>query len=71
VVTITPNDSVSDALQKMVEEQVEHLPVIDGGRLVGICTRTGVMRARQTQWAHNPDPAGDDEIGQAFLDRQT
>jgi chloride channel protein, CIC family len=57
VVTITPNDSVSDALQKMVEEQIEHLPVIDGGRLVGICTRTDVMRARQTQWAHEqPEP---------------
>jgi CIC family chloride channel protein len=46
VVTVAPTDSVGDALQKMIEEQIEHVPVIDGARLVGICTRTDVMRAR-------------------------
>jgi CIC family chloride channel protein len=57
VVTVTPGDSVGDALQKMIEEQIEHIPVIDGTNLVGICTRTDVMRARQTQWAHEqPEP---------------
>src|ERR1019366_4746357 len=57
VVTVAPTDSVGDALQKMIEEQIERVPVIDGARLVGICTRTDVMRARQTQWAHEqPEP---------------
>jgi chloride channel protein, CIC family len=49
VVSITSTDTVSDALETMLGEQIEHLPVIDADRLVGICTRTDVMRARRTQ----------------------
>ena len=30
----------------MLDEGVDHLPVLDGGRLVGMCTRTDVLRAR-------------------------
>jgi H+/Cl- antiporter ClcA len=57
VVTVAPNDTVGDALQKMIEEQIEHVPVIDGANLVGICTRTDVLRARQAQWTHEqPEP---------------
>ena len=52
VVSVSSTDAVSDALQKMLEEQIEHLPVIDGDKLVGICTRTDVMRVRRTLWAH-------------------
>jgi CBS domain-containing protein len=33
----------------MLEEEVEHIPVIAGGKLVGICTRTDVLRARRRQ----------------------
>jgi CBS domain-containing protein len=33
----------------MLDEQVDHLPVVDGDRLVGICTRTDVLRARGHQ----------------------
>ena len=50
-------DTVHDALERMLQEHVEHLPVIDDGRLVGICTRTDIMRARRTQFAHeHPEP---------------
>jgi chloride channel protein, CIC family len=52
LVSINSTDSVSDALEKMVEERVEHLPVIDGDRLVGMCTRTDIMRARRTHRSH-------------------
>jgi H+/Cl- antiporter ClcA/CBS domain-containing protein len=53
VVTVAPNAPVSDALARMLEEDVEHVPVVDDdGRLVGICTRTDVLRARQRQWVH-------------------
>ncbi|HSS08878.1 MAG TPA: chloride channel protein [Acidimicrobiales bacterium] len=52
VVSVTSIDPVIDALEKMLEEQIEHLPVIDGPRLVGICTRTDILRARRTQWGH-------------------
>ena len=49
VVTVSPDDTVFAALHRILEEGVEHLPVVEGGRLVGICTRTDVLRARRTQ----------------------
>jgi CBS domain-containing protein len=33
----------------MVEEGVEHVPVLEGGRLVGICTRSDLLRVRAAQ----------------------
>jgi CIC family chloride channel protein len=52
VVSVSPTDTLSEALERMLEEEVEHLPVIDDGMLVGICTRTDIMRARHAQRAH-------------------
>jgi chloride channel protein, CIC family len=50
VVSVAPDDTLFRALQLLLEEEVEHLPVLakDGG-LVGICTRTDVLRARRRQ----------------------
>jgi len=46
-----------DALHTMLQEGVEHLPVVDGGRLVGICTRTDLLRTRLAQLEHErPQP---------------
>jgi CBS domain-containing protein len=33
-------------LERMLEEGVDHLPVVSDQRLVGVCTRTDVLRAR-------------------------
>jgi CBS domain-containing protein len=52
VVSVTSTAPLSDALEKMLEEQIEHLPVIDGDRLVGICARADVLLARTTQRAN-------------------
>jgi len=49
VVTVAPDDTVFRALQLLLEEEVEHLPVIASGKLAGICTRTDVLRARRRQ----------------------
>jgi CBS domain-containing protein len=50
VVTVSPDDSLLDTLNVMLQEEVDHLPVVDGNeRLVGICTRTDVLRARRMQ----------------------
>jgi CIC family chloride channel protein len=47
VVTVTPDDSLLTALERILEEGVEHLPVLDPDRhLVGMCTRTDILRAR-------------------------
>ncbi len=47
--TVEPDDHAIDALHIMVEEQVEHVPVLDAGRLVGICTRTDLLKVRREQ----------------------
>jgi len=53
VVTVTPDASLLDVLERMVEEGIDHLPVVDrDDRLVGICTRTDVLRARSRYLVH-------------------
>lgn len=51
VVSIAPDASLVEALQTMVEEDINHLPVIDDGHLVGICTRADIVRARSDELA--------------------
>ncbi|MEY2569863.1 MAG: hypothetical protein QOE63_213 [Acidimicrobiaceae bacterium] len=51
VVTVAPGDLGIVALQRMLEEGVDHLPVIEQGRLVGICTRTDILRVRHERFA--------------------
>ena len=49
VVTITADDTLLTALERIVTEEVEHLPVVDSEQhLVGMCTRTDILRARGT-----------------------
>jgi CBS-domain-containing membrane protein len=52
VVTVEPHDSVPLALRRMIDEGVEHLPVVVDGRLVGIRTLTDILRARVRQLDH-------------------
>ncbi|MCK9495621.1 MAG: chloride channel protein [Dehalococcoidia bacterium] len=50
VVTVRPRDSVSRAMELLLEESVEHLPVVDDrSYVVGMCTRTDILRARTVQ----------------------
>jgi CIC family chloride channel protein len=52
VVSVPPEASLVDALRLILEEGVEHVVVKDQGRLVGICTRTDILRARAHQFDH-------------------
>jgi CBS domain-containing protein len=45
VVTVTPDTSLGDAHQLMLEKRIRRLPVIDQGHLVGIVTRGDVRQA--------------------------
>jgi CIC family chloride channel protein len=47
VAHVGPADTVLAALEQMLEAEVDHLPVVDRHRLVGVCTRTDVLRARR------------------------
>ncbi len=51
VVTVSPDDSLVEALQIMAEENVHHLPVVAGEMLVGICTQADIVRARSAELA--------------------
>ncbi|HEX6663388.1 MAG TPA: CBS domain-containing protein [Gaiellaceae bacterium] len=44
-VTIAPGRSVADAAGRMLELSIDRLPVVDGDTLVGIVTRTDLVRA--------------------------
>jgi chloride channel protein, CIC family len=47
VVTVRSDDNAQAVLRVMVDEEVEHVPVVDDGRLVGICTRSDLLKVRQ------------------------
>ncbi len=44
-VTITPERTVHEAARIMIEERVNRLPVVRDGKLVGILTRSDIVRA--------------------------
>jgi H+/Cl- antiporter ClcA len=49
VVSVPPSATVLDALTLMLREGIGHLPVVEDQRLVGILTRTDVLRTRKVQ----------------------
>ena len=57
-VVVEPRALAIEALEILLEERIEHLPVVDGGRLVGICTRTDLLRARHRQFEEERQQAG-------------
>jgi len=44
VYSVTPEDNVEKAIQVMVQHKVHRIPVVEGGKLVGILTRGDVLR---------------------------
>ena len=45
VVTCNPDDTVEDAATVLHERHLSRLPVVDGGRLVGVSARGDILRA--------------------------
>jgi H+/Cl- antiporter ClcA len=57
VVSVPSGAVVRDALHLMLEEEVDHLPVIEAGRMVGIVTRTDILGVRRRGIEHDrPQP---------------
>ena len=52
VITVDASSRAQTVLQAMVDEGVEHVPIVDGGRMVGICTRTDLLKVRRRQLDH-------------------
>lgn len=43
-ITLSPTDIGSDVLHLMMERRIGHVPIVDGGQLVGIVTQTDLTR---------------------------
>jgi len=46
VVTCSPRDSILNAMSVMTRRRVRHLPVMDGGQLVGLVTTGDILKYR-------------------------
>ena len=58
VMVVHADDPLERAVDVMLEEGVEHLPVVAGHRLVGICTRTDLLRAHEPRREHERAQTG-------------
>jgi CBS domain-containing protein len=45
VITVTPEQSVQDCMQLMTARRVRHLPVVEGGRVVGMISIGDLVKA--------------------------
>jgi CBS domain-containing protein len=53
--TTSPDASVADAMEIMSDGRFRHLPVMEGGRLVGLVSIGDVVKARIDQQEHEVD----------------
>jgi CBS domain-containing protein len=46
VISVAPDTSVDDIAATLVKRKIKRVPVLDGGKLVGIVSRIDVLRAK-------------------------
>ncbi|MFA0757571.1 MAG: hypothetical protein KEFWMYNX_000138 [Candidatus Fervidibacter sp.] len=46
VISVTPDTSVDDIAATLVKRKIKRVPVLDGGKLVGVVSRIDVLRAK-------------------------
>lgn len=46
VVTVTPEDSINDAMALMTRRRIRHLPVVAGGQLIGLVSIGDLVKSR-------------------------
>jgi Zn-dependent protease/predicted transcriptional regulator len=52
LITVSPDEDASDALNKLSEKDIRQLPVLQGGQLVGMLRRRDIVRWMQLQSQH-------------------
>ena len=68
VVTIRRAASLGDAVEAMSRHRIKRLPVVEDGKLLGMITRSDVLRAlAQAQPARDPAAVNDQQIRQAVI----
>ncbi len=55
LITCVRDDKADDVLSKMTEGRFRHMPVVEGGQLVGLITLGDVVKARLTELAMEKD----------------
>ena len=55
VITVGPSQMLNDAVEAMRRRKIRHLPVVEGGKLVGIVTDRDVKRARPSVFSGDQD----------------
>lgn len=45
VITVTPDDTVKECMQLMTARRIRHLPVLEGGRMIGMISIGDLVRA--------------------------
>ena len=54
LLTTTPDATLEDALQRMEERRIRHLPVVDGGKLVGLLSDRDVRHSLAGEGTQSP-----------------
>jgi len=71
VVSVAPGDALETVVQLMEKRHIKRVPVVDGGRLVGIISRADLVRALLNTLTHEAAKAKetqtDDQIRAAIL----
>lgn len=62
LVTIAPGESLAKARELMHDRRIHHLPVVDGGELVGLVTLTNVLAATDSFLRDDDNRIHADEI---------
>ncbi len=55
VITVTPDRSIEDCMQIMTAQHIRHVPVMDGGRIVGLVSIGDLVKAVISTQAHTID----------------
>ncbi|TIS55649.1 MAG: CBS domain-containing protein [Mesorhizobium sp.] len=61
VITVSPDASLSEIVELMTRNHVKRIPVVDGGKVVGIVTRSDLLRALLSVLPGSAPAAMDDE----------
>lgn len=64
-ITVSPAAGLDEVVETMIDKRVKRLPVIEGGRLVGVVSRADVLRALSGAFA--AAPAAEGAVGDAEL----
>lgn len=65
VITIGEDASLEEAVDTMIERRVKRLPVVSGGSVVGVVSRSDVLKRLYAALPHSHEPRSDVEISAA------